>query len=153
MNIVILRNSCLVTSLFFISIQANADTDGFVYSKNSDGSEDKSKITDYVGKKKSVIIPNHVIIIDKEAFASKALTSITIPNSVTEIRCLAFYQNELTDVIIPNSVTEIRYGAFYKNNLSAVTIPNYVIEIGDYAFDNVVKKTTQFNKIIKLQLK
>ncbi|PSV02488.1 leucine-rich repeat protein, partial [Photobacterium kishitanii] len=91
-----LRASFLITPLFFTCLHAYAGTDGFVYSKNPDGSENKNIIVDYIGKKKQVIIPNSVTKIGEGAFLGNDLTSITIPNSVTNIGGYAFSKNNLT---------------------------------------------------------
>jgi hypothetical protein len=98
----------------------------------------------------SVIIPNSVIIIGRNAFASGKfnryssssidsysngkLTSVTIPNSVISIADGAFAGNKLTGVTIPNSVTSIGNRAFFNNQLTSVIIPNSVTSIGDGAF-------------------
>ena len=84
----------------------------------------------------SVIIPNTVKIIGKDAFWGNKLTSVTIPNSVTSIGDSAFGNNQLTNIIIPNSVTSIGDSAFSENQLTSVTIPNSVTSIGDWAFGN-----------------
>ena len=108
----------------------------------------------------NTVIPNSVIIIDREAFygcssltnitipdnvttigesaflGCTSLSNITIPNSVKTIGIQAFAEcSSLTDFIIPNSVTVIEAHLFYCcTSLSNITIPNSVTTIGDNAF-------------------
>jgi len=69
--------------------------------------------------------------IGEEAFVGRLgdpnqLTSVIIPDSVTSIGRQAFYGNRLTSITIPNSVTSIGDGAFRNNRLTSVTIPDSV---------------------------
>ncbi len=85
----------------------------------------------------SITIPNSVTNIGDDAFADcSGLTSVTIPNNVTNIGDYAFAGcSGLTSVTIPNSVTSIGDGVFVGcSGLTSVTIPNNVTNIGDYAF-------------------
>ena len=91
----------------------------------------------YLGKERTITIPNSVTSIGDEAFyRCSELTSITIPNSVTNIGELAFSEcTGLTSITIPNSVTSIGDGAFSEcTGLTSITIPNSVTSIGDGVF-------------------
>ena len=86
-----------------------------------------------------VVIPKKingfdVVLIGKNTFYNKQLTSVVIPNSVTSIGEQAFEANQLTSVEIPDSVTTIGAAVFYSNNLTSVEIPNSVKVIGGGAF-------------------
>ena len=96
----------------------------------------------------SVIIPNTVKIIGKDAFRENKLTSVTIPTSVTSIGEGAFSSNQLTSVTIPTSVTSIGNSAFYGNNLTSVTIPTSVTSIGEGAFLKNDSANLNLTKII-----
>ena len=91
----------------------------------------------YLGKERTITIPNSVTTIEGGAFwGCTGLTSITIPNSVTTIGSNAFRDcTGLTSITIPNSVTKIGEDAFWVcSGLTSITIPNSVTTIGDYAF-------------------
>jgi hypothetical protein len=91
----------------------------------------------YSGSSESLIIPDTVKTIGKEAFKSnKTITSITIPDSVTSIGESAFLCcTKLTDVTIGNGVTEIGEHVFDQcTGLKSITIPDSVTSIGKYAF-------------------
>ena len=81
------------------------------------------------GRITSIEIPNTVIIIGSQAFASCFdLTSITIPDSVTSIGRNAFYQcSSLTTVTIGNGVTSIGDSAF---------VPCYSLKYIEVSVDN-----------------
>ncbi|APC79885.1 cell wall-binding repeat-containing protein [Clostridium botulinum] len=125
--------------------------------------KDKAKQDPKIGVN-SVIIPDTVKIIGKEAFRNNCLTDIKIPKSVTTIKDLAFNNNKLKTLSIPDSVTELGNGAFTLNdiadlklskelktipaafgynNLVSVTIPEGVTRIEDMAFsDNKLAQVT-----------
>ncbi|NHL37108.1 cell wall-binding repeat-containing protein [Clostridium botulinum] len=125
--------------------------------------KDKAKQDPKIGIN-SVIIPDTVKIIGKEAFRNNCLTDINIPKSVTTIKDLAFNNNKLKTLSIPDSVTELGNGAFTLNdiadlklskelktipaafgynNLVSVTIPEGVTRIEDMAFsDNKLAQVT-----------
>ncbi|UUN84525.1 cell wall-binding repeat-containing protein [Clostridium botulinum] len=125
--------------------------------------KDKAKQDPKIGVN-SVIIPDTVKIIGKEAFRNNCLTDIKIHKSVTTIKDLAFNNNKLKTLSIPDSVTELGNGAFTLNdiadlklskelktipaafgynNLVSVTIPEGVTRIEDMAFsDNKLAQVT-----------
>jgi hypothetical protein len=84
----------------------------------------------------SVIIPDGVTEIGKEAFAGSGLKSITIADSVTKIGPSAFkYCGRLTAVTLPAGLKMIEEEAFYGcPNLATVEIQPGVTEIGESAF-------------------
>lgn len=94
--------------------------------------EDCDKIT-------RVVIPNSVVIIDKDAFAyCSKLTDVVIPNSVVEIGDFAFGGcEELSNIIMSNSVVDINNYAFYNCQcLNESVIPESVVRIGRSAFED-----------------
>lgn len=77
------------------------DDQAFIYSRKSDGLEDRTVLVSYGGaRKENVIIPNGVITIGESAFYENKITGVTIPSSVTTIGSNAFLSNPLTSIII-----------------------------------------------------
>lgn len=86
----------------------------------------------------SIVIPNSVITIAKEAFnACYKLTSVTIGNSVTTIEERAFNTcRSLTSLTIPRSVTSIEKGAFAGCAITSLVIEDAPVSLGYQAFAN-----------------
>ena len=86
----------------------------------------------------SIIIPNSVTEIGKEAFLNcEGLKIVGMPDSVTSIDAAAFsYCTSLPSVTIPDSVTSIGNNAFLGcDNLTSVTISNNLQVISNGVFD------------------
>ena len=130
----------------------NEPSNGIIYARNSEGSEDLTTIVSYGGMANKIdFIPNSVTNIGESAFASNQLRFITIPNSVTSIGESAFESNQLTSLTLPNSVTSIGESAFESNQLTSLTIPNSVTSIGKSAFrDNQLTSLSISNSVISI---
>ena len=92
----------------------------------------------------SIVLPNSITLIGKEAFNGCSFSEITIPRSVKKILNYAFYSCvKLNKVILKEGIEEINYRAFYGcNNLLYIEIPKGTISIGEEAFEGT---TTQPN--------
>jgi hypothetical protein len=109
-------------------------SDGIIYARNSNGTEDNTSIVSYGGVSDDIdFIPASVTTIERSAFESNSLTSVVIPNSVITIRQNAFSYNSLTSGILGNGVETIEEYAFTDNSLGSITLPAPVIKEG-YTF-------------------
>ena len=95
-----------------------SNDEAFIYARNEDGTEDRSRLVSYGGKNKYVTIPNNVVTIGAYAFQNCELTNVKIPESVKTIEFGAFATNNLTSISIPNTVTSISGLSFNNNKLS-----------------------------------
>ncbi len=69
------------------------------------------------------------------ALEGLGLTSVVIPNSVTSIGRDAFRSNKLANITIPSNVTSIGDVAFAENQISSIAFPDTPITLGCYVFD------------------
>ena len=112
------------------------DEKAFIYDRNDDGSENKTKVIAYGGENKTPVIPNNIVAIGNRAFAYSNLENVTIPDSVTTIGEAAFIGNVLKNIIIPDSVTYLGGEAFRDNELISITIPTNIKSIEGGTFRN-----------------
>lgn len=67
-------------------------------------------------------------------FASKELTSVVIPDTIISIGRQAFYHNSISYLDLGNSITEIGYEAFHSNALTNIVFPQSLKKIGNGSF-------------------
>lgn len=96
--------------------------------------KDGSILIAYLGGK-NYSIPDFVVHIGNNAFASSGLKRISISKNVTSIGRGSFYYCLFTDVFIPNGVLNIDDYAFYDSELQLVEISDSVRSIGKGAFE------------------
>ena len=136
--------------------------------------EEVTKIGDKVFHNKnltSIIFPNTLEEIGKEAFAGNLIKSLEIPGSVKSIGegafllnqmenlvlneglesidRFAFRDNELTELIIPSSMRELGERAFYKNKISKLTILPGIEKLGAQSFENNVIQELNIPETVK----
>ena len=106
----------------------------------SSSTYDVTSIGDYAFEEEgfsSIILPNGIITIGKEAFNyCENLTTINFPSSLKTIGSGAFYGcRALSSAAIPNGVTNINSRTFYGcSSLNFLSIPNSVTSIEESAF-------------------
>lgn len=102
---------------------------------------EKNTIVEYDSScSKDVVIPKKingkkVKIIGEGSFAEKGINSVVIPEGITKIKKDAFWRNNLTEVVIPNSVTTINANAFMSNKIKKVNFGENLSLIGAWSFD------------------
>lgn len=86
----------------------------------------------------TVIIPEGVKTIGKDAFYGSNVAEVIFQEGVTKIDSLAFYEcKSLKKVVLPNSLRIIGDSAFAEcESLTEIDIPDEVKEIKDGVFDN-----------------
>lgn len=95
-------------------------------------------------------IPNSITEIKDFAFQGmSSMTSVIIPNSVKSIGKEAFFRCGLSSVTIPESVTKISSQAFYQCSLlSSVSFPESVFSVGEMVFTETPWLTEQPDGIV-----
>lgn len=119
-----------ITSIAAAALTGNslADSQAFIYKKNSDASYDYTTIVSYGGKTtENVQIPSNVVTIDYRGFYNCDIQSIDL-TTATNLQVIgqeAFLNNYITSVTIPATVTTIGDNAFYRdfsNEWNSITI-------------------------------
>lgn len=82
----------------------------------------------------TLVIPNTVTKIGKNAFYESGLTQITLSENLTTIEAMAFSGSELSQITLPESLTTIEASAFNKTKLETITIPEKVTAIPSGCF-------------------
>ncbi len=86
---------------------------------------------------KSLIIPDTVTVLERDALAHSKIDTIVFGNGITEIpfNCVAY--SDTKTVVISDSVKTIASSAFYgADSLETIIIGSGVEEIGSYVFNN-----------------
>ena len=113
------------------------DSVATMYKRNSDGSEDKTTVVSYGGRKRyNVVVPSTVTNVDDYAYYENSITSITIPNGVTRIGNLGLAYNNINTINIPSTVTYIGELALFANWASNINYTSSNLTfIGTAAFN------------------
>ena len=111
-------NNSVITYMGNAVVNANYldDSQAFVYAKNSDGTDDKTKLISYGGSNRSTVtVPNNVKEIGNSAFFSDWISSVILPEGLETIGTSAFHACSLSgSVILPSTVTSIVSSDFIK---------------------------------------
>lgn len=95
-----------------------------------------------LGCVKSIVLPQSLKKIGKEAFRACLFKKIEIPNGVEEIGDEAFASCQcLGSITFPKGLRSIGNGAFCGSSLKSVTIPRGIESIGHLCFQNCWKMT------------
>jgi hypothetical protein len=113
----------------------NEQANGLIYARNSDGSEDLTRLVSYGGANHNLdFIPEGVTTIVDFALNETKLTSIVLPESITEIGDYAIGYNDISSLVIHDNVTKMGDHAFSNNSLTSFVCPKNLRSMGDYAF-------------------
>ncbi len=94
-------------------------------------------LTEYVGRKVDVVVPDEVTVIGEKAFFMQNIRSVVLPEGVTAVMNSAFsFCRELVSVELPAGLVEIGSGAFMNCvSLPSVELPESLVSIGAEAFN------------------
>lgn len=101
----------------------------------------------YMTNLKSIVIPEGITKIGRNAFAGNNFSAINIPSTVTEIGAYAFStKNYLSDpcvVSLPEGLTTIGDSAFRNKVISEINLPTTVIKLNKNTFRKEYSDDTQ----------
>ncbi|MBQ8944748.1 MAG: leucine-rich repeat protein [Clostridia bacterium] len=94
-------------------------------------------LTEYVGRKTDVIVPDGVTVIGEKAFFMQNIRSVVLPQGVKTVMNSAFsFCRELVSVQLPPGLVEIGACAFMNCvSLSDIDLPASLVSIGSEAFN------------------
>ena len=111
------------------------DDKAFIYARNSDGSDNSTKIVSYGGANRgTVTIPEGVKTLGESSFYENYITNINLPSSLETIEFRTFYRNSFTSVVLPENLINIDAEAFRENSITSIIIPSSVNRMGNYIF-------------------
>jgi hypothetical protein len=100
-------------------------SNGIIFDKKADGSDDISVINSYGGTSNYIdFIPNTVVRIGSRAFEACGINYLVIPKSVKTIEQSAFRANNLKEIIIPSNIKKIYAYSFANNGLDSFLFEN-----------------------------
>jgi len=116
----------------------------FIYNRNSDGTEDKSRLNSYAGAERTkVVIPNHVKEIGEQAFFACRILEIELPDQLTTIKNSAFANNQFTSITFPPTLNSLGNYALNVTTLTHVeflgTVPSVGVGVFPYNGANTIK--------------
>ncbi len=100
-----------------------------------DGTENIAGFRD-VKNNYSIILPESVKVIDREAFAGSYLVSIKFPSHLETIGYNSFSGCHLTSIEVPEGVERLEMYTFYGPYLNEITLPSTIKTIDYDAFSN-----------------
>ena len=113
------------------------DDQAFIYNRKGDGSEDKTSLNSYAGRKRDhVVIPSQVKKLGISSLANCSIERVTLPPNLLVIESLALLNNKLTEISLPDTLQEIASLGFSTNELELLVIPASVSVIGERTFQN-----------------
>ena len=131
----------------------------FMYKRNSDGTNDYSTITGYMGNLSEFSNMTFVIPSSKNGVALKTIAQCAfcdssmysgfdavIPDTVTSIGQWAFSGAGFVSINLPEGLKTISNGAFNSNRFTSITIPSTVTTIGNGVFTSNSELTKIINK-------
>ena len=94
-------------------------------------------LTEYVGRKTDVTVPDGVTVIGEKAFFMQNIRRVVLPEGVTAVMNSAFsFCRELEDAELPSTLVEIGAGAFMNcAKLGNMDLPENLVSIGAEAFN------------------
>ncbi len=93
-------------------------------------------LTEYVGSSESVVIPDCITSIGKNAFFCSPCKSVTLSESVRSIDSSAFFGSSCRSITIPNGLVSIADRAFCDcRSLTEITLPDSLREMGEMVFN------------------
>jgi len=115
-------------------------SNGIIYQRNKDGSEDRTRIMSFGGTSKIIdFIPETVTYIASHSFMGNEIEKVILPKNLKYIGWQAFRNNKLKEIVIPKGVTKITPFSFGSNDLTKVTIlnENAIVKKGAFNDNNI----------------
>lgn len=99
---------------------------------------------------KTVNIPATTYSIGESAFNSNKISKLILPDTITEVQSGAFSVNAITDLRLSRGMTEISQGTFAMNiNLTHIDIPDTIKVIGATAFAGARLESLEIPKSVE----
>ncbi len=84
----------------------------------------------------TIVIPDSVIELGYRSFRRNKIDNLTLSTNLVSIGAQSFRNNELTELVIPEGIVHIEETAFRENKLVSVSLPSTLETIGEQAFQS-----------------
>lgn len=94
---------------------------------------------------RTVVIPDSVKIIGRQAFMDTKLSKITLPQQLEYIGVESFARTKISEVVFPPRLKEIDDFAFVDTQIQQVVLPDSVRTVGHYCFSGCILDKVHLN--------
>ena len=103
------------------------------------------KVVGYGGSDTSIVIPEGVETIGKNAIRYSTITGVSLPSTLKYLEECSLCSNRIESITLPDGLLEIGKSALSSNRITNIDVPSSVTKIENYAFESSSVNTVFVN--------